>query len=206
MFLTPGIILKAYKKGLFPMSESYYDPYIYWVDPNERGIINLQDFRLPKSLKKILKKKKFTIKVNSRFKSVINLCAKNQYRHSTWINNQIIDNYTELFHKGIAKSVECYDREKLVGGLYGIVLGKIFCGESMFSLRENASKIAMVYLAAFLKQGSFNIIDTQFYSEHLRQFGTKRINKNEYKSILKKNSTENLTFPEKLKHNIFEYF
>ncbi len=94
----------------------------------------------------------------------------------------------------------------MVGGLYGIVLGKIFCGESMFSLRENASKIAMVYLAAFLKQGSFNIIDTQFYSEHLRQFGTKRINKNEYKSILKKNSTENLTFPEKLKHNIFEYF
>ena len=198
MFLTPGIILKAYKKGLFPMSESYYDPYIYWVDPNERGIIDLQDFRLPKSLKKILKKK-FTIKVNSRFESVINLCAKNQYRHSTWINNQIIDNYTELFHKGIAKSVECYDREKLIGGLYGIVLGKYFVVKVCLVSEKMQVKLPWYILLLFLKQGSFNIIDTQFYSEHLRQFGTKRINKNEYKNILKKNSTENLTFPEKIK-------
>ena len=206
MFLTPGIILKAYKKGLFPMSESYYDPYIHWVNPTERGIINLSDFRFPKSLKKILKKKEFTIKVNKRFECVINLCAKNRYRHDTWINNQIIDNYTELFHKGIAKSVECYHQNKLVGGLYGIILGRIFCGESMFSLRENASKIAMVYLAAYLKEGSFNIIDTQFYSEHLKQFGTRKINKNQYVNLLEKNTSDNLIFPEKLKHSIIEYF
>ena len=206
MFLSPGIILKAYKKGLFPMSESYNDPYIHWVNPDERGIINLADFRLSKTLKKILKKNEFSIKVNKNFESVINLCARNQFRQNTWINNQIIQNYIELFNKGIAKSVECFYQERLVGGLYGIVLGNIFCGESMFSLKENASKIAMVYLAAHLKQGRFKIIDTQFYSEHLKQFGTRRINKKHYINILRKNTLNNLYFPEELKEDILEYF
>ncbi len=206
MFLSPGIIIKAYRKGLFPMSESYYDPYIHWVDPIERGVIDLHKFRLSKSLRKILKKKEFSIKVNKKFEKVINLCAKNQYRENTWINNQIIDNYIKLFEKGIAKSVECYHQEKLVGGLYGIILGKIFCGESMFSLKENASKISMVYLAAYLKQGGFQIIDTQFYSEHLKQFGTRKIYKDEYTTILRENTSKNLVFPEKLEKEIIEYF
>ena len=137
----------------------------------------------------------------------INLCAKNKNRHSSWINKQIIDYYIKLHELGFAKSIECYNNGSLVGGLYGIIIGKIFCGESMFSLEKNASKIALTYLAALLKQASFRFIDTQFYSEHLRQFGTKKISKKKYRKILKNNKLEeNQVFPKKLDSYILEYF
>ena len=206
MFLSPGIILKAYEKGLFPMSESFNDPYIHWVYPTERGIIELEYFRLSKSLKKVLRKDDFTIKVNTQFEKVINLCARNSFRQNTWINNQIIDNYIKLFSLGRAKSVEYFSDNKLLGGLYGLILGNIFCGESMFSLIENSSKVSMVYLAALLKQGGYKFIDTQFYSEHLKQFGTKKIKKYDYDKLLKENIGNDLNFPEKLSKPIFEYF
>ena len=207
MFLSPKIILDGYNKGLFPMAESSNDPFIYWVDPKERGIIKLNEFKISRSLKKELKKSHFKIKVNQNFEKTINLCARNLNRKSTWINNQIIENYIKLFEIGVAKSIECFENDKLIGGLYGLIVGKIFCGESMFSIKENASKIALTYLAALLKQGGFKFIDTQFYSDHLKQFGTKKISKNKYLKLLKDNKLlENPIFPEKLEKNVLDYF
>ena len=153
MFLSTDLVLKAYEKGIFPMSDSNYDPYIYWVEPKERGVIDLKEFKISKSLTKLIRKETHTVEINSNFEKVIKLCAKNKKRKNSWINKQIIENYTKLHKLGFAKSIECYFDKSLVGGLYGIIVGGIFCGESMFSIRENASKIALTYLAALLKQG-----------------------------------------------------
>ena len=207
MFLSTDLVLKAYEKGIFPMSDSNFDPYIYWVEPKERGVIDLKEFRVSKSLTKLIKKETHTIEINSNFEKVINLCAKNKKRKNSWINKQIIENYIKLHKLGFAKSIECYFDKSLVGGLYGIIVGGIFCGESMFSIRENASKIALTYLAALLKQGGFKFIDTQFYSDHLKQFGTKKISRNKYLKLLKENKlTESLAFPERLENNVLDYF
>jgi len=207
MFLSTDLVLKAYEKGIFPMSDSNYDPYIYWVEPKERGVIDLREFKVSKSLIKQIKKQTYTIEINSNFEKVINLCAKNKKRKNSWINKQIIENYTKLHKLGFAKSIECYFDNSLVGGLYGIIVGRIFCGESMFSIKENASKIALTYLAALLKQGGFKFIDTQFYSDHLKQFGTKKISRNKYLKLLKENKlTESLAFPERLENNVLDYF
>ena len=207
MFLSKDIVLQAYKKGLFPMSDSHKDPYIFWVNPKQRGIIHLNNFKISKSLKKLIKKYDYTIKVNENFSDVIKLCAKNRYRNSTWINNQIIDSYTKLSKAGKAISIEYFEKEKILGGLYGVILGEIFCGESMFSLKKNASKICIAYLAAYLIDSGFKIIDTQFYSDHLSQFGTIEIPQKEYLSILNENNLkDDLSINKKLKKNILEYF
>ena len=207
MFLSTDLVLKAYEKGIFPMSDSNYDPYIYWVEPKERGVIDLKEFKVSKSLTKLIRKNIHTVEINSNFEKVINLCAKNKKRKNSWINKQIIENYTKLHKLGFAKSIECYFDKSLVGGLYGIIVGGIFCGESMFSIKENASKIALTYLAALLKQGGFKFIDTQFYSDHLQQFGTKKISKNKYLKLLKENKfLENPIFPERLEKNVLDYF
>ncbi len=207
MFLSTDLVLKAYQKGLFPMSDSNYDPYIYWVEPKERGIIDLKEFKVSKSLWKVIKKKKYNIQINSSFEKVIKLCAKNKYRNTSWINEQIIDNYIKLHELGFAKSIECFSKGSLVGGLYGIIIGKIFCGESMFSTEKNASKVALTYLAALLKQAKFEFIDTQFYSEHLKQFGTKKISRKKYQEILRENKFyKNHDFPVRLNNFIECYF
>ena len=206
MFLSPEIIIEAYSKGIFPMADSHNDPFVYWVDPKIRGIINLREFKISKSLRKVLKKKNYKVKINKNFEKVINLCAKNPLRNNTWINNQIIINYIKLHKIGKANSVECYYNNELVGGLYGILLGNIFCGESMFSIQKNASKISMAYLAAHLMEGGFEFIDTQFYSEHLKQFGTKKIMKSEYLKLLSRNRNKPKIFPLNISQNILEYF
>ena len=206
MFLSPEILLKAYAKGIFPMSDSFDDPFVYWVDPQIRGIIELNEFKITKSLKKTLKKKNYVIKINTNFERVIELCAKNVNREKTWINKQIITNYIKLFKIGKAKSVECYFNNKLAGGLYGIIIGNIFCGESMFSIEKDASKISLAYLAAHLIEGGFEFIDTQFYSSHLKQFGTKQIIRNDFHQLLLKNKKEIREFPEKISKDILKYF
>ena len=206
MFLSPEILLKAYAKGIFPMSDSFDDPFVYWVDPQIRGIIELNEFKITKSLKKTLKKKKYVIKINTNFERVIELCAKNINREKTWINKQIISNYIKLFKIGKAKSVECYFNNKLAGGLYGITIGNIFCGESMFSIEKDASKISLAYLAAHLMEGRFKFIDTQFYSSHLKQFGTKQIIRSDFHKLLLKNKKEIREFPEKISKDILKYF
>ena len=206
MFLSPEILLKAYAKGIFPMSDSFDDPFVYWVDPQIRGIIELNEFKITKSLKKTLKKKNYVIKINTNFERVIELCAKNVNREKTWINKQIISNYIKLFKIGKAKSVECYFNNKLAGGLYGITIGNIFCGESMFSIEKDASKISLAYLAAHLMEGGFEFIDTQFYSSHLKQFGTKQIIRNDFHQLLLKNKKEIREFPEKISKDVLKYF
>ena len=206
MFLSPEILLKAYAKGIFPMSDSFDDPFVYWVDPQIRGIIELNEFKITKSLKKTLKKKNHVVKINTNFERVIELCAKNINREKTWINKQIISNYIKLFKIGKAKSVECYFNNKLAGGLYGITIGNIFCGESMFSIEKDASKISLAYLAAHLMEGRFEFIDTQFYSSHLKQFGTKQIIRSDFHKLLLKNKKEIREFPEKISKDILKYF
>ena len=207
MFLSKDIVLQAYKKGLFPMSDSHEDPYIFWVNPEQRGIIHLNNFKISKSLKKFIKKLSFSIKINENFSDVIKLCAKNKYRNSTWINKQIIDSYTKLSITGKAISIEYFEEERMLGGLYGVILGEIFCGESMFSLKNNASKICIAYLAAHLIDSGFKIIDTQFYSDHLSQFGTIKISQEKYLNILNENNLKkDLTINKNLKKNILEYF
>jgi leucyl/phenylalanyl-tRNA--protein transferase len=207
MFLSESLVLQAYRKGLFPMSESSEDPYIFWVNPEQRGIIYLNDFKITKSLKKFIKKKNFSIKVNKNFSKVIKLCAKNKFRSSTWINDQIIRSYINLSKKEKAISIECFEENKLVGGLYGVILGEIFCGESMFSVTKNSSKVCMAYLAVLLIQNGFKLIDTQFYSDHLSQFGTIKISKADYLKILNKNnSKKDLKISKNLKKNLDEYF
>ena len=207
MFLSKDIVLQAYKKGLFPMSDSHEDPYIFWVNPEQRGIIHLNNFKISKSLKKFIKKLSFSIKINENFSDVIKLCAKNKYRNSTWINKQIIDSYTKLSITSKAISIEYFEEGRMLGGLYGVILGEIFCGESMFSLKKNASKICIAYLAAHLIDSGFKIIDTQFYSDHLSQFGTIKISQEKYLNILNENNLKkDLTINKNLKKNILEYF
>ena len=207
MFLSKDIVLQAYKKGLFPMSDSHEDPYIFWVNPEQRGIIHLNNFKISKSLTKFIQKFSFSIKINENLSDVIKLCAKNKYRNSTWINKQIIDSYTKLSITGKAISIEYFEEGRMLGGLYGVILGEIFCGESMFSLKKNASKICIAYLAAHLIDSGFKIIDTQFYSDHLSQFGTIKISQEKYLNILNENNLKkDLTINKNLKKNILEYF
>ena len=207
MFLSTSLIIQGYKNGMFPMSESRHDPYIFWVSPESRGLIHLDSFKISKSLKKFINKRLFKVSINNNFKEVMNKCASpNKNRNNTWINDQIINCYSQLYEDGLAISVECYDEKELVGGLYGVHMGKLFFGESMFSVKTNASKVALVYLAAHLKQGGFNLIDTQFLTNHLKQFGGIEIKKSKYLELLKKNIDFNVPFPMKLNQNVLEYF
>ncbi len=207
MFLTAHSIIDGYKKGIFPMAESKYNPYICWVSPEYRGIINLNNFTVSKSLKKIIRKNKFLIKVNSDFIGVLKNCSElNSKRTETWINDEIVNSYHELNKLGLATSIESYQDGQLVGGLYGVQLGKIFFGESMFSKIDNASKVALVYLAAFLKEGNFNILDTQYITNHLKQFGAIEIPRKEYLILLDQNINKDAVFPNNIKRNVLEYF
>jgi len=178
--LTPEILVRAYAAGIFPMSESRDDPGIFWVDPEMRGILPLHDFHVSKSLKKIVRRKTFEVSFDTDFAAVIKACAENPRMgregeqngdQGTWINDQIIDAYTELHRIGVAHSVECRRDGKLIGGLYGVALNGAFCGESMFSDVTNASKVSLVHLVARLRLCGFRLLDTQFVTDHLKRFG-----------------------------------
>lgn len=170
--LTPELILRAYAAGIFPMAESRDDPSVFWVDPRERGVIPLDRLHVPRSLRKILRKGVFSVTVDTAFADVIAACAT---REETWINAVIEDAYIDLHHRGFGHSVECWRDGQLVGGLYGISLGAAFFGESMFSTARDASKVALVHLAARLRLGRFRLLDTQFVTDHLRQFGGEEV-------------------------------
>ncbi|WJR67268.1 leucyl/phenylalanyl-tRNA--protein transferase [Neorhizobium sp. CSC1952] len=184
--ITPDILLRAYSIGLFPMAESADDPEIFWVEPEMRGILPLDQFHVSKSLAKAVRRKPFDIRFDTAFERVIALCAEPaEDRPSTWINATIRKLYSELHRMGHAHSVEAWEGDELVGGLYGVSLGSGFFGESMFSRRANASKICLVHLVDRLKKNGFTLLDTQFTTEHLKTFGAIDIPKDDYLTLLR---------------------
>ncbi|MCR9213515.1 MAG: leucyl/phenylalanyl-tRNA--protein transferase [Proteobacteria bacterium] len=183
--LSPDLILNAYVNGIFPMSDSRDDPDLFWVDPDRRGIFPLDQFHIPKSLVKTIRKSPFKVTVDTAFREVMEECAAgNEGRDTTWINQTILDLYTELHRRGHAHSVECWQDGKLVGGLYGVSFASVFCGESMFTRVTDASKVALVYLVARLRHGDFTLLDAQFLTDHLARFGAIEIDRDEYHNLL----------------------
>ncbi|NTE86484.1 leucyl/phenylalanyl-tRNA--protein transferase [Agrobacterium rubi] len=179
------ILLRAYSIGLFPMADSADDPELFWVEPEMRGIIPLNDFHVSKSLAKVIRKRPFDIRFDTDFEGVMAGCAEQaDDRPSTWINATIRRLYTELHEIGHAHSVEAWEGDELVGGLYGVSLGSAFFGESMFSRRTNASKICLVHLVEHLREKGFTLLDTQFTTEHLKTFGAIDVPKAEYAKML----------------------
>ena len=188
-------VIEAYKQGMFPMAETYSSKEIYWIEPKKRGVFLFNNIKIPKKFKKFLKKNNFQIAIDNNFEQVINNCAKlNSSRKDTWINSTIKKIYIEMHNSGLAHSVECYLNKELVGGLYGIKIGRIFFGESMFSFVSNASKVTLVHLLERLKIGGFKILDTQFINEHLKQFGAIEVSNKEFKSIIEKNINKEANF------------
>jgi leucyl/phenylalanyl-tRNA--protein transferase len=185
--LTPQMLLHAYTVGMFPMAEHRNDTNLFWVDPEMRGILPLDNLHISRSLKKTIRQNQFEIRYNTSFYQVITNCAKTkENRQTTWINNQIIDLYTKLFQMGHSHTVECWQDNQLVGGLYGISLQGAFFGESMFSLKPDASKVALVHLVARLIEDSFDLLDTQFTTDHLLRLGAIEIQREVYLNHLKK--------------------
>jgi leucyl/phenylalanyl-tRNA--protein transferase len=171
--ITPQVLLKAYAAGIFPMAESADDSALYWIEPESRGVIPLDAFRMSRSLRRAVRRRSFDIRIDTNFDGVIEGCAgPRPDRRSTWINRRIRALYGQLFRMGCCHTVEAWHDGRLVGGLYGVRIGAAFFGESMFSRVTNASKVALVHLVARLNFGGFQLLDAQFITEHLRQFGT----------------------------------
>lgn len=183
--ITPQILLKAYASGVFPMAESAEDASLYWVEPEYRGIIPLDGFKVSRSLRKVVRRHPFEVRVDSAFDQVIDQCAERvPDRRTTWINDRIRVLYKQLFKMGFCHSVECWRDGRLVGGLYGVRIGAVFFGESMFTRESDASKVALVHLVARLRTGGFRLLDAQFINEHLLQFGAYEVARDEYHKLL----------------------
>jgi len=167
------------------MAESADDPALYWIEPDIRGIIPLEGFHIPVRLKRTVRSTSFAVVINHDFDAVIEACAEaTSDRTRTWINARIRKIYRNLFERGHCHTVEVYDGARLVGGLYGVSLGRAFFGESMFHRARDASKIALVHLVARLRAGSYRLLDTQYVTEHLRTFGTIEVPKRRYHRLL----------------------
>ena len=183
--ITPQLLLKAYSCGLFPMAESAGDPELFWVEPEVRGVIPLDEFHVPRSLAKVVRSRRFELRRDTAFEDVMAGCAAaTPDRPSTWINTTIRRLYTDLFHLGHAHTVEAWRDGRLVGGLYGVSLGAAFFGESMFSRETNASKVCLVHLVGHLRERGFRLLDTQFTTEHLKRFGAVDVPRRGYDSLL----------------------
>ncbi|MBC8129171.1 MAG: leucyl/phenylalanyl-tRNA--protein transferase [Rhizobiaceae bacterium] len=183
--ITAEILLKAYACGIFPMAESAEDKGMFWVDPDERGIIPLDDFHVPRSLAKTIRRGTFEIRVDTAFAAVLDGCAESSPgRPQTWINAEIRSLYLSLFRAGHAHCVEAWRNGHLVGGLYGVSLGAAFFGESMFSRETDASKVSLVHLVNRLRAGGYRLLDTQFLTTHLSRFGAVEIDRERYRALL----------------------
>jgi leucyl/phenylalanyl-tRNA--protein transferase len=188
--LSPDILLRAYAVGLFPMAEHQDDPTLYWIDPEKRGIMPLDRFKIPRRLRKTVRKHSFDVRADTAFEEVIRLCAEPaDDRKETWINEEIVKLYVDLFEIGRAHSVECWLDDQLVGGLYGVALGSAFFGESMFSRVTDASKVALVHLVA-----------------RLNQFGAVEIHRGGYRQLLSSALDKNATFHRELEDSALESF
>lgn len=183
MTLSPELLLHAYSIGIFPMAEHRDDPEVFWVDPTLRGIIPLNQFHISRSLARRMRRMPYTISINRDFAGVVDGCAD---RAETWINADIRDHYLTLHKRGFAHSLEVREGDALVGGVYGVTLGAGFFGESMFSRRTDASKIALAYLVDRLNQTGFTLFDTQFLTTHLASLGAVEIPRARYHELLGK--------------------
>lgn len=183
--IPTDLLLKAYASGVFPMAESAADPEVFWVRPETRGIIPLDAFHVPKSLKKTIRKALFDVRFDYDFEATIDACAEErEERRSTWINAPIREAYTQLHRMGHCHSVEAWQDGELVGGLYGLSLGRVFFGESMFSKATDASKVCLVHLVERLQERGFALLDTQFTTEHLKHFGAVDVPRGKYEKML----------------------
>jgi len=179
------LLLQAYAAGYFPMAESKDSDELYWFDPRQRGILPFEHFHLPRRLRRTVRQGRFSVTWDQDFRDVIIGCAEaTTDRPDTWINTDIVRLYSELFEMGFAHSVETRNNGVLVGGLYGVALGGAFFGESMFSRVTDASKVALVHLVARLKVAGFTLLDTQFITDHLTQFGACEISRSDYRRRL----------------------
>lgn len=178
-------LLDCYRRGVFPMAESRDDPRLFLIDPEARGVLPIEDLHVPRRLARTVRADVFTVTVDQSFDEVVEACAEDRPgRDDTWINSPIQHLYGELFDKGAAHSVECRRDGRLVGGLYGVSLAGAFFGESMFSDERDASKVALVHLVARLKLGGYRLLDAQFLTEHLAQFGAVEIPRDAYRRRL----------------------
>jgi leucyl/phenylalanyl-tRNA--protein transferase len=188
--IDPEFLLNAYCSGYFPMADDKSGE-ISWYSPDPRAVFDLDQFIVPRSLKLTLKKKPFDIVMDSRFEDVMRACAE---RTETWISEEIVQSYLELYRQGFAHSVECWKDSRLVGGLYGVAIRGAFFGESMFSRTKDASKVALVFLVDRMKERGFELLDTQFMTAHLARFGAREISRSEYLARLQKSLKKNCVF------------
>ena len=185
--LTPDLLLCAYASGLFPMANDRHDPTIHWIEPRRRGILPLERFHQPRSLRKLIRRQRFEVRIDRAFAEVIESCAEPRpERPRTWLNDDLIALYCALHRQGYAHSIESWCGGRLVGGLYGVSLGAAFFGESMFSHQRDASKVALVALVERLRTGGYLLLDAQFVTDHLRQFGAVEISRESYHQLLRR--------------------
>jgi leucyl/phenylalanyl-tRNA---protein transferase len=183
--ITPEVLLKAYACGIFPMAESAEDPALFWIEPEKRGVIPLDRFHVSARLARTVRSDRFTVTVDRDFDAVLEACAEPwPGRSRTWINGRIRALYRKLYERRHCHSLEVYEGDNLVGGLYGVTLGRAFFGESMFHRARDASKVALVHLVARLKAGGFKLLDTQFVTDHLRTFGAIEVPRRQYHKLL----------------------
>lgn len=179
--ISPEMLLQAYASGIFPMAESRNDPELFWVDPQQRGVLPLDGFHISRSLARKIRKGDFKATLNHDFEGVLDACAN---REDTWISDQIRSLYLSLFKMGHAHSLEIWEEDTLAGGVYGVALGGAFFGESMFSERTDGSKLALAHLVSHLKRCSFVLFDTQFLTSHLASLGAVEIPRKIYRALL----------------------
>ncbi|MFQ0813006.1 leucyl/phenylalanyl-tRNA--protein transferase [Brucella anthropi] len=183
--IEPELLLRAYATGIFPMAEEADDPEVFWVRPERRGVIPLDGFHIPKSLRKTIRQGIFDIRLDSDFDGVIEGCASGTgERARTWINGPIREAYRKLFEIGHCHTVEAWHEGQLVGGLYGVTLGRAFFGESMFTRKRDASKVCLAYLVQHLVNQGFVLLDTQFTTPHLERFGAVEVPRKKYEKLL----------------------
>jgi len=189
--LTPQVLVSAYANGIFPMAEHRTDTDVFWVDPRKRGVLPLDGFHISRSLRKTLRSQKFLVTFNEDFQGVVAGCAD---RAETWINDMLVSLYSQLHSDQLAHSIEVWEEDTLVGGVFGIALGGAFFGESMFSTRTDASKVALACLVDRLNAGGFTLFDTQFITPHLASLGGIEITRASYRQMLKKALDEKAVF------------
>ncbi|GAB0114110.1 leucyl/phenylalanyl-tRNA--protein transferase [Acidisoma sp. C75] len=201
--LTPDLLLRAYRVGLFPMAESRRDDRIYWLDPDLRGIIPLAGFHLPRRLRRTTLGPRFRVTTDRAFEAVLSQCADTaDNRPDTWINPTIERLFLGLHAAGHAHSIECWEGDRLAGGLYGLAIGGAFFGESMFHRVRDASKVALVYLVALLRAQGFTLLDAQMVNQHLNQFGIEEVPRERYRAWLGQAVEVGAVWPQRIDESV----